>query len=139
MEKKIVDFDQLFPGRFLKAGEFEGKEVTLTISAVDLEDLPSDKGGDRKRGVISFAQTPKKLVLNRTNGEAFKAMFGREVQSWVGKRVTLYPAVWNSEGELAVRVKGSPELKEALTYELKLPRKSAVRVTMQPTGKTEAA
>ena len=35
---KPVDWDELYPGRFLKAGEFKGKKPTLTIAAVNIEE-----------------------------------------------------------------------------------------------------
>ena len=34
-----MDYDLLYPGRFLKSGEFEGKDRTLTITAVRVEEL----------------------------------------------------------------------------------------------------
>lgn len=132
-----MDFDQLFPGRFLKAGEFQGRAVTLTITAVALEDLPQEKGGDRAKGIVSFAESKRQLVLNRTNGECIKAMFGRNTDDWIGKRVTLYPAPY--EGDIAIRVKGSPDLEKNLTVEIKLPRKRPYNVTLEKTTKAKPA
>lgn len=132
-----MDFDQLFPGRFLKAGEFQGRAVTLTITAVALEDLPQEKGGDRAKGIVSFAESKRQLVLNRTNGECIKAMFGRNTDDWIGKRVTLYPAPY--EGDIAIRVKGSPDLEKSLTVEIKLPRKRPYNVTLEKTTKAKPA
>lgn len=134
---RIVDYDQLFPGRFMKAGEFQGKDVNLTITDVEMEELPQDKGGDKPKGVLSFRETKKKLVLNRTNGECLKGMFGRNVQEWIGKQVTFFPSEWN--GEPAIRVKGSPELKAPLDVEVRLPKRKPIVMKMQPTGKKEAA
>ena len=130
---KIVDYDQLFPGRFMKAGEFQGKDVTLTVSDIELEELPQEKGGDKPRGILSFRETKKKLVLNRTNGECIKGMFGRNPQEWIGKRVTLFPSEWN--GEPCIRVKGSPELAAPMAVEVKLPKRKPITMNMQVTGK----
>jgi hypothetical protein len=135
--QKIVDYDQLFPGRFMKAGEFQGQDVTLTVTDVEIEDLPQDKGADKPRGILSFRETKKKLVLNRTNGECIKGMFGRNVQDWMGKRITFFPSEWN--GEPAIRVKGSPELKQAMDVEVRLPKRKPIVMKMQPTAKKEAA
>ena len=131
-----LDYDELFPGRFLKAGEFQGRDVTLTIDSIATESLPQDKGGERVRGIISFKETPKKLVLNRTNGECLKAMWGRTTDEWIGHRVTLYPAEY--QGDVAIRVKGSPDLSEVLDVELKLPRKKPYMLKLIPTGKKGA-
>jgi hypothetical protein len=134
---KKLDYDELFPGRFLKAGEFKGKDYTLTIVSIRLEELPQDKGGQRIRGVIGFKETKKELVLNRTNGECLRGMWGRDTSAWIGKRVTLYPAPY--DGDVAIRVKGSPDLEAPMMVEVKLPRKKPRQVQMQVTGRRAAA
>jgi hypothetical protein len=131
-----LDYDELFPGRFIKSGEFKGRDVTLTISSIRVEDLPQDKGGDRGRGIIGFKETKKEWVLNRTNGECLKAMWGRDTDGWIGKRVTLFPSEWS--GEPCIRVKGSPELTEPLDVEVKLPKRRPIMMKMIPTGKKAA-
>lgn len=133
-QMKGLDYDALFPGRFLKAGEFQGKAVTLTITAIDIEDLPQERGGDKPRGIITFKETKKKLVLNRTNGECMKGLWGRDTGEWLGKRVTLYPAPWN--GDIAIRVQGSPDIDAPVDVEVKLPRKRPTVMRMLKTGKT---
>jgi len=133
-----LTYDQLFPGRFLKAGEFQGKDVTLTISAVRIEPLPQADGSERVRGVLSFAETKKELVLNRTNGECLKAMWGPVVDDWVGHRVTLYPErdpSGLSDSGVCIRVKGSPELNEPLKVSIRLPRRRPQERTLVPTGR----
>lgn len=136
-----LDYDQLFPGRFIKAGEFGGKDVTLTIAEIHLEALPQDKGGDRVRGVIQFKETQKGWVLNRTNGECLKAMWGRAPNEWVGRKVTLYPTMvqFGKSKELGIRVRGSPELESPIEAEVKLPKRKPVTVTLIPTGRGRAA
>lgn len=130
---KGLDYDALFPGRFVKAGDFKGNDVTLTIANVRIEDLPNDAGGNKVKGIIAFEGKKKEWVLNRTNGEALKAMWGRDTGEWIGKRVTLFPALFN--GEPCIRVRGSPDLEEPLTFELKLPRKRPQKTQLLVTGK----
>lgn len=136
-----LDYDELFPGRFLKSGQFKGKDVTLTIANVTVEKLPQDNGKPRGRGIISFKQTEMELVLNRTNGECLKAMFGRDTGNWIGKRVTFFPAQIEAFGgqELAIRVRGSPELAQDIQVEVQLPRKRPFRVTLKRTGKVSVS
>ena len=133
MAKDVVDFDELYPGRFLKAGEFKGLDVTLTLVKVSLDELEGNKGKQQK-GVLSFRETPKQIALNRTNGECIKAMFGRRLADWPGKRITFYAAKINSEfADIAIRVRGSPDLKEPVTFLLQLARKSPRKVTLAVT------
>jgi hypothetical protein len=137
MAKDAVDFDELYPGRFLKAGEFKGRDVNLTITRVQVDELEGNKGKETK-GIITFRETPKQLVLNKTNGLSIKAMFGRAVAEWVGKRVTLYPQKIESDmADVAIRVRGSPDLEADVEFVLQLPRKAPKQMTMKktPVGK----
>lgn len=134
--KQPLDFDELFPSRFLKAGELRGKRVTLTIASVDLEDLVDEDGEERTKGVLSFSETNKQLVVNKSNGIFLRAMFGREVQAWVQKRITLHAAIWNSEP--CVRIFGSPDIPHDIQHELRLPRRKPIPVTLRRTGQTSS-
>src|SRR4051812_31012913 len=124
---KPVDWDQLYPGRFIKTGDLLGKNVTLKIASIDLDELEGETG-KKIKGVVSFERTEKQLALNKTNGICLKEMFGRKVQGWVGKRVTLMPSMWN--GEDCIRVYGSPDLPESKEITVSLPRKRPMAMTM---------
>ena len=127
---KPVDWDELYPGRFLKASDLKGKIVTLEIASVDIEELEGTKGKQIK-GIIKFknTKTDKALALNKTNGICLKAMFGKLVQEWVGKRVMLHKAEWN--GDDCIRVYGSPDLAADLEVEVALPRKRPFNMKMR--------
>jgi hypothetical protein len=77
---KPVDFDQLYPGRFLKSGELLGKKVTVTIADVAIDELEGEKG-KKVQGIIFLTGTDKQIVLNKTNGLCLKGMFGRKSPS----------------------------------------------------------
>lgn len=130
-----VDWDELYPGRFLKASEFKGKPYTLKIAGVRIEELIGDKGPQIK-GIISFEKTDKQWAINRTNGVCVKMMFGSKVQDWVGKRVTLFPAL--HDGEPCIRVWGSPDIEKDQDVLVTLPRKRPFIMTMHKTGKAVA-
>jgi hypothetical protein len=105
------DYDELYPNRFLKSGLFKGKDATLTITSVALEEL-KDKRGQKTKVVVTFKETKKAMVLNKTNGECVKGMFGRKTDGWIGKRVTFYPANIQAFGkqDTGIRVRGSPDI-----------------------------
>jgi len=129
---QVTDFDELYPGRFLKAGLFHGKPVTLEIVKVHLEKLQGEKGPE-KRGILTFRHTEMQLVLNRTNGVCMLEMFGRELPKWVGHKVTLYPGTW--EGKPAIRVYGSPELAEDRELTITLPRRKPMTMILHAVRK----
>lgn len=125
--KKPKNFDDLYPGRFLKAGNFDGKKATLTIKDYDRE-LLEGEDGKKSKAIITFEETERQLVACKTNGLAMKAMFGDDLTKWVGKKVILFPSVWN--GEPCIRCWGSPDIKEEFDVEIKLPRRKPFTMRM---------
>lgn len=132
MAGKTYDYDELFPNRFLKSGLFKGRDYTLTITDVDLEEMEETKNKKKQtkvKAIVSFRETPKQLVLNKTNGECCKAMFGRNVSAWIGKRVTFCPQTVEAFGEeqLAIRVRGSPDIERDMEALCNLGQKQVTR------------
>lgn len=145
-----MDMGLGFLGTYITAAELVGKEPTLTIERVTLEKVESlkatdDDGGGKMRDriVVYFkeARGGRGWLLNRTNAECLKELWGRETNDWIGKRVTLYTAQVRvgPKMEPGIRVKGSPELTEPRSFELRLPRKKPIRTTLLPTAKTPPA
>jgi len=133
---KPTSYDELFPGRFLKAGLFKGKPVTLTIKEVYRDELPTDGGGEEKRPVVAFKGTERELALNSTNAQCLRALWGDKPQEWVGHRVTLVPEqdYFGREKVDCIRVGGSPELERDQVVEIKLPRKKPKKRTLKATS-----
>jgi len=129
----------LFASRYLKAVEFQGRDVTLTITGVKLEELEDTAGQRKKKGIVSFRETEKQLVLNRTNAMCIARMFGSETDDWAGKRVTLYPIPHRDpqtkEDGFAIRVRGSPDIANDIVFNLQLPRKKPQQVRLVRTQK----
>jgi hypothetical protein len=146
----MADYGLGFLGQYITAAELVGHEPTLTIDRVELEKVESMKDDDDEKGkpklrdrwVIYFraSKSGRGWLVNRTNAEAIKAMWGRETNAWCGKRITLMTQQVRvgRKMEPGIRVKGSPELTEPLTFELKLPRKRGIPTTLLPTGKPAA-
>jgi len=131
-KRKPVDYDELYPGRFLKSGAFaEWEKKPLTIDDVDTDELEGDKG-KKTKGTITFKEVPQQLALNSTNGQCIKAMFGRHLPDWYGKRVALFVGEW--AGEPALRVWGSPDIDADMEVEIKLPRKRPFKMTLRAMG-----
>lgn len=131
--KKPTIFDQLYPGRFLKAAELLGKKVTLTIADYDLEELQGEDGSKKAKAIISFKETEKKLVACKTVGTQIREMFGKSLPEWVGKRVTLFEDSWN--GEPCIRVWGSPDIPADIEVQITLPRRRPFQKTLHRVGR----
>lgn len=103
-----MDYRLLFPREYLGAPDLKGKDVTLTIRRIVVEDLET-KDGKEKKGIVYFEETKaaaekqgikeKRLVLNKTNAKTIAAIYGNEVDDWTGRRVTLFPTTCQSFGE----------------------------------------
>jgi hypothetical protein len=128
-----VDWDELYPGRFLKAGLIAGTP-TLTIASILTEELIGEKGPQVK-GIVAFSEDARSLPLNKTNGICLREMFGRKVQEWVGKRVTLFASTWN--GEPCLRIWGSPDIPKDTEIIVQLPRRKPFNMVMHATGKPQ--
>jgi hypothetical protein len=132
-----LDYGLGFLGEYITAAELVGKTPTLTIGKVTLEKVESLKGDEDGAGKLK----DRGWLLNRTNAEALKEMWGRETNEWIGHKVTLFVVNVRvgKKMEPGIRVKGSPELTSPKTFELKLPRKKPIATTLLPTGKPSTA
>lgn len=101
--------------------------MTLTIRDYKREELEGTDG-KKVKAIISFRETERELVACKTNGLCMREMFGADLTQWVGKRVILFPSVWN--GDPCIRVWGSPDIKEAFSVEIKLHRKKPFTMKM---------
>lgn len=121
----------LFPSLYLREADLKGKDVTLTIEAVQLETLQMAGGRAETRPVVYFVETAKKaetlpfedtkkmkdntsrkttekrLVLNKTNTKSIMKMHGNETDTWTGKKVTLYPTTtkFGKEMHTCIRIR----------------------------------
>jgi hypothetical protein len=129
--KKPTSFDQLYPGRFLKAGLLDGKKPTLTIRDVDIEELDGTDG-KKKKCIVYFHETDLALVAAKTNGLCIREMFGTKLSEWVGKRITLFPTV--DRGDECIRVWGSPDIEADRVVEISLARRKPFKMTMHKTA-----
>jgi hypothetical protein len=128
-----MDYEELFPGRFLKAADLKGQAATVAIKSVVGEEIDG-----KDKCLVSFEGAKKQLVCNRTNAEAIKLMFGRNTDGWIGKRVTLFPVQikdpFGDGDTIALRVVGSPEIDKPMSAEVKRGRKT-LKISVRPTGK----
>lgn len=91
MAKPTLGGELMFPNDYLAAEEFQGKTVTLTITGIKKEALRTNAGSTEDKFILTFKETPKKLVLNKTNAVTIAGQHGTKAEAWVGKQISLYP------------------------------------------------
>ena len=97
----------LFPSKYLSHVDLQGKDFTLTIEHVNVDELQMVGGKKEKKPLVSFKGAQKKLVLNKTNATIIADLYGNEVTGWFGKRITLYPTTcrFGANTEKCIRVR----------------------------------
>lgn len=80
-------------GATIKANDLQGREFALTISGLEFR-----KFDDGNKIELSFAQTDKKMVCNKTNANTIADIYGDETNNWIGKEITLFPTYTDFNG-----------------------------------------
>lgn len=78
---------QLFPSKFLKAADLQGKRVTVTIDRLVLEKIGPER---EEKPLLIFQRASKSMILNRTNAMAIVSLHGDDAAKWGGKRIVLF-------------------------------------------------
>ena len=104
-----MHLDKLFPGKYLTAADLDGEDVTLTINKVRVQEIGRD---GKEKPVLHFTDEAKGLILNKTNANAIGELYGKEVDNWHDKKVTLFPSTTDFAGDPetpCIRTKAPPD------------------------------
>ncbi len=107
----MTHWKELQDREYMFAFDLKGRDVTLTIDKVTGGQLVGTGGKKAKKPLCFFREgrDPKPLALNSTNCKTIAAMYGNEVEQWVGKRITIYPTVTNFGGETVECIRVRPQ------------------------------
>src|SRR5262249_26306156 len=99
----------LFPSKWLRAADLDGKEHAIIIDRLDAEVF----GEDGEKPVLYFQGRKKGLVLNKTNAFAIGEDYGDDTLAWKGKPLTLYATRVEFKGKVVdsirVRISAPPQ------------------------------
>jgi hypothetical protein len=91
--------DDVFPSKYLKHTDLQGKPAAATIESAVLETLKSPHGKTQDKIVLYFAGTKKSLPLNVTNFDAVADICGADTDDWPGCQIVLYPSKTQMAGK----------------------------------------
>lgn len=79
---------KIFPSKYLKVEDLNGRRVAVTIAKVTIEDM----GDGRQKPVLHFTNADKTFALNITNANML-AMLTKsdDTDDWTGYRIILRP------------------------------------------------
>ena len=93
MEPKPTTVSELFPSKWLKASDLQGRSFTLTVKRVEMVQVHSPYTGQTEwKAAVIFAEAKKQLLLNVSQARVMAELAGTEVlERWAGLRVALMP------------------------------------------------
>jgi len=107
-QSKPQSFSELYPGKYLKAADLQGKSYTLRIVSVAVEKLRQFDGTQAWKVVLTFDKAQKLLILNKTQCKTLTDITGSEqFQRWQGVTVKLTP-VTAQNGKPTIHIAGVP-------------------------------
>lgn len=98
---------ELFPSKYLKCEDLQGRPRVVIIEAVELVEI-DDEG--KQKPVISFRGEAKSFPLNVTNYDTIADAYGEETDNWTGYKIELYPTKVDFRGKRtdAIRIRTAP-------------------------------
>jgi hypothetical protein len=92
--------NDVFPSKYLKAADLNGKPITVVIATATLETLKSPEGKEQLKTILTFKGTKKALPLNMTNFDACAEITGEDdTDNWPGHSLELYPSTTELKGK----------------------------------------
>ena len=116
----------VFPSKYLSAGDLGGKPHVLEIARAPLETLKAN-GSEQAKIVLYFRDAKKSLPLNKTNFDAVADCAGTdETDNWPGVRVEVFPTTTEMQGKTVacIRIRKPRELPLAPSKAPAAPRPS---------------
>jgi hypothetical protein len=103
-----MDFSEMFDSKYVKAADLKGVDVVVTIQRVEKGSVESTSGKASK-AICKVAEFEKPVVLNVTNCKRIAKLYGRTVEQWIGKQVTLYTGEAEVGGEIVPCIRVRPD------------------------------
>ena len=86
-------------GDDLKAKDFIGKNLRLTIERVEIATYPAtDKQPEQKKPALYFVGKEKRLIVNSTNNQTLCDAYGGDSDGWINKEIGLKTHDYSAEG-----------------------------------------
>lgn len=103
----MANINDVYPSKFLKAHDLQGKSPTVTIDRVGVEQVRGKVRVDTK-AVLYFKGKAKGLLCNKTNAQTVAQIAGSPLtERWAGIAITLYAttAMFGADRHDVIRIK----------------------------------
>jgi hypothetical protein len=113
-----MKLDEMFPSRYVKGQDLNGRAVTVTIERIQTERMrPNPQSPELEKFVLYTIEGKKGIVLSKTTATQIARILGSdESDEWIGKKVTLFPEPMTVAGvqRVAIRARKSTEDKQKI-------------------------
>lgn len=113
-----MNIKDMFPSQYLHHRDLRGKQHIVTIKSIKAKMMKGRDDQDERKFMLGFVEKinshHKPMILNKTNAmKIAEVLDSDETKDWLGKQITIYPALVNAFGKEtpAIRVLGQ-ELEE---------------------------
>ena len=107
--------DDIFPSKYLKAADLNGKPVTAKIASALLETLKSPDGKEQQKIVLYFVGAKKTLPLNMANFDSVASIAGDDTDTWPGTAIELYATKTQMGGKTVDCIRIRPPRQAAMS------------------------
>jgi hypothetical protein len=105
----MPSYKETYKSNSLKAEDLKGKRRNLTISDIEIKKF----GDDGDKLVVSFEETDKTFVLNKTNCATLESLLNSDdTDDWIGHKITLRPDMTQFNGKTMPCIRVDSELPE---------------------------
>lgn len=108
-----MNINDAFPSTYLKCEDLQGKNATVTIATVRVEDIGQGANKERKV-IIGLVGKQKEFVCNKTNKNTIVSLYGQETNNWINQKITLTSREVEFQGSMVWAIRVSLQ-KPALT------------------------
>jgi len=132
-----VRVELLFPSKYLKEADLEGRRVRLVVDKVQVDELQMAGGLKSKKPVVYFRNPKtdepieKMLVMNKTNAMAIASVYGPDTDAWIGRPIVLKPAKDRFQGKMVecirIDLESTEKASKAVAAPAEEPTKQAAR------------
>ena len=86
----MPDFKTFFDSNYIGHWDIP-KDTVVTIEGCELTELRNKDGqGTQKKLILKIKGAEKPFLCNVTNATTISELYGRDVDKWIGQRVTLF-------------------------------------------------
>lgn len=83
----MTSVNELFPSNYFNGADVKLEPFIGLIESVEMKEVGQDK---QMVPVVTFSNSPKSLVLNKTNANLIADFLGEEIETWTGKAIELH-------------------------------------------------